>query len=110
MAIGTEVDQDDPDEPLPVAAFRRSTLRSLDVADAESHLPPWTRELLACLGARARTAFVLRQAGMAHTQIGLHLGISSNRARQLCIAAEPSDRGRTPRCGTPSRGHAYSYV
>jgi len=34
MAIGTEADLDDPIEPLPVAAFRRSTLRALDVADA----------------------------------------------------------------------------
>lgn len=79
---------DDGSEPRPIEAFRRSPLRSLDVAEAESHLPPWTRELLACLRSRARAAFVLRQAGMACSQIGLHLGVSSSRVRQLCAAAE----------------------
>ena len=69
-------------------AYRRSALRPLDVTDAESHLPPWTRELLACLRARRRVAFVLRQAGMSTPQIALHLGVSSSRAQQLCASAE----------------------
>lgn len=72
----------------PVEASRRSTVRPLDVAEAEARLPPWTRELLACLTPRARTAFVLRQTGMSFGQIGRHLGVSKSRASTLNAAAE----------------------
>jgi hypothetical protein len=84
----TARDDLDGDEDLPIEAFRRSPLRDLDAAEAEARLPPWTRELLACLRTRSRAAFVLRQAGMTFSQIGLHLGISSSRVQQLCAAAE----------------------
>lgn len=72
----------------PIEAFRRSTVRPLDLVEAEAQLPPWTRELLDCLSARARAAFVLRQTGMSYAQVGLHLGVSSSRACQLNAAAE----------------------
>jgi hypothetical protein len=52
----TDRDDLDGDEDLPIEAFRRSPFRDLDVAEAEARLPPWTRELLACLRTRPRTA------------------------------------------------------
>jgi hypothetical protein len=106
----SERDNLDGDEDLPIEAFRRSPFRAIDVAEEESRLPPWTRELLACLRTRPRTAFVLRHAGMTYGQVALHLGISSSRVKQLCAAAEKRMVAAARRGATvhrpASRGHA----
>lgn len=61
---------------------------ALDIAELELKLPPWTRELLACLTQRRREAFVLREVtGMTFDEIGAQLGISHSRACQLHDAA-----------------------
>lgn len=102
------------DHQLPLHEYRRSTLTPDDVAKAEAQLPPWTRELLPCLSARARTAFVLQQFGATQVQIGLFLRISSSRVSQLCAAAErrmiaAARRGAVlPRQATPFASHRCS--
>lgn len=56
----------------------------LDVGALEERLPPWTRELLACLTPRRREAFVLREVlGLTFDETGARLGVSASRARQL---------------------------
>src|SRR5688572_23387452 len=60
----------------------------LDIADLELRLPPWTRELLACLTARRRQAFVLRDATkLTFDEVGARLDVSPSCARQLYEAA-----------------------
>lgn len=73
-----------PSEDNVVASEPEMEHSDLELADLEEHLPPWTRELLACLTPRRRMAFVLREAlGLTFSETGARLGVSASRARQL---------------------------
>ena len=45
------------------------------ISELEARLPPWTRELLACLTERQRAAFVLREAELTYDEISRTLAI-----------------------------------